>query len=113
MSSQSPIKKFMDTTADVFILDTSTSTPTGQPIEILPAVKNRSVRGRFIPKKSINLFDVGQVVEGKDRFVTLTELQFNEIVLINGTYHRVVEKKEQKLFNKSFGFEHRLEIFRH
>jgi hypothetical protein len=113
MSSQSPFKKFMDTKAEVFILDTSTSTPTGQPIEILPATPDRTVKGRFIPKKELNLFQVGQVVVGKDRFISLTELQFNEILRINGILYRVVEKKEQKLFNKSFGFEQRLDIFRH
>lgn len=113
MSAQSPYKKFMDTTAEVFILDTSTSTPTGQPIEVLPPTPNRTVKGRFVPKKELNLFQVGQVVVGKDRFITLKELQFNEVVRINGILYRVVEKKEQKLFNKHFGWEQRLDLFRH
>ena len=103
----------MDSKAEVFILDTSTSTPTGQPIEILPSTPNRTVRGRHIPNKSITLYNVGQVVESGDRFISLKELQFNEILLIDGIHYRVIQKKQQKLFNKTFGFEYKLDIFRH
>jgi hypothetical protein len=103
----------MDTTADVFVLDTSTKTATGQPIETLPPSPQRTVRGRFIPRKVLTLFQVGQVVEGKDRFVSLTELEFNDVLRIKGILYRVKGKKEQILFRKSFGFEHILELFRH
>lgn len=107
------LRNMMKDVIKIYVLDTSTSTSTGQPIETLPSTHSRKTKGILIDKKMIDFADLGQVIVGQDKFLTRDELCENEILLHDGIYYRVIETKKPKLNGRLLAYLSRVELFRH
>lgn len=107
------LRNMMKDRIEVYVLNTSTSTSTGQPIETLPSTYDRVTKGILLNKKMIEFADLGQVFVGQDRFLTRDELCMNEILLHDSIYYRVIDVKKPKFNGRLLAYISKVELFRH
>ena len=99
-----------------FTLDTSTSTASHQPIEILVST-GLILKAKFRPKKEILSYLTGQVLIVDRIFITEREMVLNDILLFENVYYRVIEVQILRgagaKGRKIIGYMGKVELWRH
>ncbi len=108
------ISKFLNKEAKVFEVDRTTSTPTGQPIEITTQVRTIKVSFTRKNQSDFDLVNTGQVQVGRFSAVGLDALVVPlNLLEIEGITYRVVAVNKGIFQNKTFFTKYWLELFEH
>lgn len=104
---------FLTEAAEVFTIDTSVSTSTGQPTETLVSLETIKVFFQPNLKRERSLFGPGMVKVGEFSAISEKSIAEGTVVEINSVKYRVVASNAVKFKKRTFLFSLSLDLYQH
>jgi hypothetical protein len=107
------INGYLNKTAKLYTIDTSTTTTAGQPVETLILSKTIKVFFSSNPRRVFQLFNAGQIKAGEFVAISAVETKVNQVLEVDGIKYKISAANPAQLKNRIFAYINYMGYYQH